>query len=119
MPKLSGVITYALIVVEFVFYPPTLRSRDIGVWKLVFPSVFPHFLSLDFFPSYSSLPIFLFSSSCYGVGPGGGWDQRNTPTPPTPCVDPPRAPPPLSVWLRLGLRCFVWLCLCCLRRASE
>ena len=42
--------------------------------KLVFPSVFPHFLSLDFFPSYSSLPFFLFSSSCYGVGPGGVWD---------------------------------------------
>ena len=54
--------------------PPTLRSRDIGVSKLVFHSFFPHFLSLDVFPSYSSLPFFLFSSSCYGVGPGGVWD---------------------------------------------
>ena len=53
-------------------YPPTLRSRDIGVWKLVFPSVFLHFHSLGLFPSYSSLPVFLLPSGCYGVGPGGG-----------------------------------------------
>ena len=59
------------------------------MWKLVFPSVFTHFLSLDFFPSYSSLPFFLFSSSCYGVGPGGGWDKRNISEPP-----PRRSHPP-------------------------
>ena len=62
------------------------------MWKFVFPSFFPRFLSLDVFPSYSSLPFFLFSSSCYGVGPGGVWD---IPLPP-PGVDPP--PPPGASW---------------------
>ena len=68
-------------------YPPTLRSRDIGVWRFVFPSFFPRFLSLDVFPSYSSLPFFLFSSSCYGVGPGGVWDIPSPPPWLTECVN--------------------------------
>ena len=79
---------------QHIVYPATLRSRDIGMSRLVFLSFFPHFLSLDFFPSYSSLPIFLFSSSCYGVGPGGGWDQRNIFYPPG--ADIPPRPSPLE-----------------------
>ena len=77
------------------------------MWKLVFSSVFPHFLSLGFFPSYSSLPVFLLPSGCYGVGPGGGWDKRNISYAPPKAFPPPKnATGVAAAWVIITLGTF-------------